>query len=839
MTTTQQMQPVAERRRARSHRAPSRWRRRIRNSLRAVFTRGDLSSLVMTACLLAVTALALDAADWTSGLSALVPVSVVAVGLGFLLARSHYSELLALILSTLYGLGTVLGTNALMLNDGTTWATRLHTVATDFAIWVDQSLAGRQPDNDDTAFVLFLSILFWFLGHNAAWHVFRVDRVWRVIIPTGLVLITNQFYYQGDTSLDVYLIAFVILSLLLLIRSHIDAREFDWYMHRVSFPNYVRRTFFLAGAILAVVIVLVAWVAPAGQDDKSLDRIEELMSGDIFLELADLWSRLFSSLEGQGIATADYYGGDELQLSGAVQLGDRPVMSIEAPFGPRYYWRSTVYDTYDTNSWTWKHYRSVRAYTDQSGLRLNIGDVLNGARREVRHTVTMLIRATKLVHAAPQPVLMGLPVEAELDCIDNIEQRTCVNENRPSDVAIIQARRALRSGDSYTVTSSISTATATMLRAAEQVYPEWVLRRYLQGGSDVSPLVRDLAYRIVTEVGAQTPYDKAKAIERWLRTNIQYNESIPAPPRDADPVEWFLFQRREGYCNYYSTAMVLMLRSQNVPSRVAAGFAQGTWLPDQNTFLVRERDAHTWVEVFFPGYGWVEFEPTADEAPLDRQDDQAPQAILPTLTPPPTPTITPTPMPSMTPTPSDPGNTTPTDPAGGQFIPPTATPTPTPTTAPTSTPLPPDITRIGGEEGPSLLRIILTAFGIVLLVLALLVLLVLFLIWYVEYRGLGGLNVIQRAYARMIIYGRWLGLRFEQSSTPDERRRYLIDEVPEGEKPINTITRAYIENRYAAPDRWQTDPAYQERAKEAWRDARWAFVRRKLARLLGRDPNGD
>jgi len=63
--------------------------------------------------------------------------------------------------------------------------------------------------------------------------------------------------------------------------------------------------------------------------------------------------------------------------------------------------------------------------------------------------------------------------------------------------------------------------------------------------------------------------------------------------------------------------------------------------------------------------------------------------------------------------------------------------------------------------------------------------------------------------------------------------------VPEGEKPINTITRAYIENRYAAPDRWQTDPAYQERAKEAWRDARWAFVRRKLARLLGRDPNGD
>lgn len=801
--------------------------------------RGDIGSLIMTCGLLVVTAFALDAADWTGGLDALAPVSVVAVILGFLLARSRHSEFFALILSSLYSAGAVLGVNALFLTDGGSLAARLHAVATEFAIWIDQSLAGRQPENDDTAFVIFLSILFWFLGHNAAWHVFRVDRVWRVIIPTGLVLITNQFYYQGDASLDGYLIAFVILSLLLLIRSHIDAREFEWYLHRVSFPNYVRRTFFQAGAVLAIVIVLAAWVVPAGQDDKSLDRIEDLMSGDAFLELADLWSRLFSSLEGGGIATADYYGGDELQLSGAVQLGDKPVMSVQAPFGPRYYWRSTVFDTYDFNSWTWKHYRTVRAYTDQSGLRLNIGGVVNGARREVRQTVTMLIRATKLVHAAPQPVLLGLPVEAELDCIDNIEQRTCVNENRPSDVAIIRSRRALRAGDTYSVTSSISTATATMLRAAEQTYPEWILRRYLQGGSQVSPLVSDLAYRIVTEAGAQTPYDKAKAIERWLRTNIQYNESIPAPPPNTDPIEWFLFQRREGYCNYYSTAMVLMLRSQGVPSRMAAGFAQGTWLPEQGAFLVRERDAHTWVEVYFPGYGWVEFEPTTDEAPVDRQDDQTPQAILPTLTPPPTPTATLTPLPSMTPTPGDPGNTTPTEPAGGPLIPATPTPLPTPTISPTSTPPPPDVTKISGEDGPSLLRIILTAFGLVLLVVVALVLIVLFVIWYIEYRGLGGLNVIQRAYARMMIYGRWLGLRFEQSATPDERRRYLIGEVPEGEQPINTITRAYIQDRYGIPDRWQTDPAFQHQTQDAWREARWAFVRRKLMRWIGRGPNGD
>jgi len=140
---------------------------------------------------------------------------------------------------------------------------------------------------------------------------------------------------------------------------------------------------------------------------------------------------------------------------------------------------------------------------------------------------------------------------------------------------------------------------------------------------------------------------------------------------------------------------------------------------------------------------------------------------------------------------------------------------------------------VDANQGSSVLRTILITLGIFLLVIVLLLLVVLFTIWYIEYRGLGGLNGVERAYARLGIYARWLGLRLDRSATPDERRRYLVGEVPTGEKPINAITRAYIQNRYAPADR--AAPAQPEDTiREAWEEARWAFIRRKLDRLRGR-----
>jgi hypothetical protein len=115
----------------------------------------------------------------------------------------------------------------------------------------------------------------------------------------------------------------------------------------------------------------------------------------------------------------------------------------------------------------------------------------------------------------------------------------------------------------------------------------------------------------VTE-GRTNPYDQAAAIENYLRSNFNYATNVADPPRDVDPEEFFLFTTKSGYCEYFATAMGDMLRSLGIPTRLVNGFGPGQFDEKLQRYVVRESDAHTWVEAYFPHYGWIPFEPTAD-----------------------------------------------------------------------------------------------------------------------------------------------------------------------------------------------------------------------------------
>jgi hypothetical protein len=116
-----------------------------------------------------------------------------------------------------------------------------------------------------------------------------------------------------------------------------------------------------------------------------------------------------------------------------------------------------------------------------------------------------------------------------------------------------------------------------------------------------------------------TPYDKTAAITGYLRREIEYANPLPeSPPAGADPIEWILFDLKQGCCNYYAAAEVLMLRSIGIPARMAVGFAEGAFDEETNAYIVRSLNAHAWPEVYFPSIGWIEFEPTGNQDPLDR-----------------------------------------------------------------------------------------------------------------------------------------------------------------------------------------------------------------------------
>jgi protein-glutamine gamma-glutamyltransferase len=144
------------------------------------------------------------------------------------------------------------------------------------------------------------------------------------------------------------------------------------------------------------------------------------------------------------------------------------------------------------------------------------------------------------------------------------------------------------------------------LRAAGSEYPDSISEAYLQLPK-LDPRISELA-KSVTE-SAQTPVDKAIAIETFLRTKYSYTLDLSGKPNN-DPLAYFLFQKRAGHCEYFASAMAVMLRTLQIPSREVNGFLPGEYNALGGDYIVRASDAHSWVEVYFPGNGWLVFDPT-------------------------------------------------------------------------------------------------------------------------------------------------------------------------------------------------------------------------------------
>jgi protein-glutamine gamma-glutamyltransferase len=158
----------------------------------------------------------------------------------------------------------------------------------------------------------------------------------------------------------------------------------------------------------------------------------------------------------------------------------------------------------------------------------------------------------------------------------------------------------------YEAIADLAQPSAALLRSASGSVPASVAMRYLQ----LPPLdqrVPQLARQITAS--ASTTYDQASAIQQYLMTRYGYTLELPRTlPRD--PVANFLFVRKQGHCEYFASAMAIMLRSLGIPARIVNGFRGGEFNDLTGSYLVRARDAHSWVEAYIPGYGWTTFDPT-------------------------------------------------------------------------------------------------------------------------------------------------------------------------------------------------------------------------------------
>ena len=158
----------------------------------------------------------------------------------------------------------------------------------------------------------------------------------------------------------------------------------------------------------------------------------------------------------------------------------------------------------------------------------------------------------------------------------------------------------------YEANSNLPIVPAPQLRLASPDFPNSVTSTYLQV-PHLDPRIKQLAEQITA--GSANEYDKAAKIELYLKTHYRYTLDLTGP-RSADPLAYFLFTRRAGHCEYFAAAMTVMLRDLGVPARYVGGFLPGEYNDVGGDWIVRASDAHVWVEAFFPGYGWITFDPT-------------------------------------------------------------------------------------------------------------------------------------------------------------------------------------------------------------------------------------
>jgi len=159
----------------------------------------------------------------------------------------------------------------------------------------------------------------------------------------------------------------------------------------------------------------------------------------------------------------------------------------------------------------------------------------------------------------------------------------------------------------YEGISILPVARPGQARFAGTDYPQEIRDTYLQLPPKMDPRIPQLARKMVGT--ADNPYDQALAVENYLRTNYGYTLNLTGKP-GADPLAHFLFETKAGHCEYFATAMAVMLRTLGIPSREVNGFLPGEYNDVGGDYIVRASDAHSWVEAYYPGYGWLTFDPT-------------------------------------------------------------------------------------------------------------------------------------------------------------------------------------------------------------------------------------
>ena len=559
----------------------------------------DFPSAVLLTLIQLTASQRLYATNWAPGLGLNVLIALLGVILGLALGLTRFRRLSVFLLAACLTIIILPITSVLILYTNIPWRERLVSLggrlANSFLL-----LVTGQPVQDTALFVVSTALGFWIISLMAGLALSRLGSFAGAAVPTGIALIIIQLFDPGIDRRAAVLAVYLFLCLLLLGRMGYVRKRQRWKQQRVGVSVESARNMNIIFLVAAFVVVILAWFAPSsGRPVTAVKVLWDNLTRP--LRKDDSLGNAVAGLQNQNTRAVEFYS-DTLALGVQAATGEDVYLHIHIPRFHEagfYYWRVRTYNLYLNNEWSTSDLSSERAGANEGSFLLADS---SGPAAEYLFSAPALTLAQLVTPAHPVWVSRASTL---------IFTRAT---NGEIDPLMLTADPAVPAGEQYTVQANLSNPTIAQLKGAGTNYPAWVRNDYLNLPPDLPSDIADLAREIT--LGAVTPYDKATAITDYLRTNIQYTKTV-TPPAGTDPIQWFLFDARQGFCNYYATAEVLMLRSLGIPARLVVGFSQGVFEPPDQ-YTVRQVDAHAWPELYFPGAGWVEFEPTSSRPPIVR-----------------------------------------------------------------------------------------------------------------------------------------------------------------------------------------------------------------------------
>jgi transglutaminase-like putative cysteine protease len=580
---------------------------------------------------------------------------------GLLFAKLRLPWFLMLPAGVILGAAIVLWQSTALAENQDSFTDSLREIFTRLDVWYDAANSDDGISTDLMPFSLILISSSWILGFFSAWFIFRNNNIWFAVVFGGTAMLTNLSFLPEAFAARFFI--FVLIAMLLVVRMSIIQRHETWRSISIRFTPttgwltlHATLWFSIIVIVLAAMLPLKIYVSKPVADIWRVGRTPVSSMEDVFV-------RLFATIPSR-MDTSGRFFGKTLPFMGKISFGGEVVAWTNSEYPS--YWLSQAYNYYTSQGWIaseteridvgpeilpppnldslkrvdvtqivqlgfdtnrfligggfdWVSQPSVAESLTPRKFTIDIND--DAFDVEYPKDIQALSERMRTQVRMPQASVANGFITALLP---NDLVLTDIQEDADGEVELITLQRKapispdlvawqfkdeLPETQPYSMVSLVSVATDEDLREADTGYSSFITDHYVQLPSTLPQRVRDLAESLTAN--ADNPFDKAVAVQNYLRgPDFVYSQDIDAPPRDSDGVDHFLFDSKIGYSDYFGSSMAVLMRAAGVPARLAAGYAPGEAEPNTDQRYVRDSDSHGWTQVYFPNYGWIDFEPT-------------------------------------------------------------------------------------------------------------------------------------------------------------------------------------------------------------------------------------